>query len=104
MPRPMKPTIRRVRVTSVGKPDAVVPHLRFNEQGQETERICHRACPWRQGMQELSASPRKLKLNPEAGHRAADVQSVYGRTVIKFPVQITIGNNDLKLIKFVTNS
>jgi len=33
------------KVKSVGKPDAVAPQVRFDEQGQETERICHRACP-----------------------------------------------------------
>ena len=33
------------RVKPVGKPDAVAPHVRFDERGWETELKCHRAHP-----------------------------------------------------------
>jgi len=32
-------------VKPVVKPDAVVPQVRFDERGWETELMCHRACP-----------------------------------------------------------
>ena len=33
------------KVKPVGKPDAVVPQVRFDEQGREAEPSCHRARP-----------------------------------------------------------
>ena len=34
-----------LKVNPVGKPDAVAPHVRFDERGWETEPMCHRAHP-----------------------------------------------------------